>query len=125
VIIAAYAVRPLIGSGGGGFIAFSAAMMALLLIAVYNINVDELIGEHEHLVKQNQRRRIIGWTLVTAAFAERLALTFYARNGAVALFGSIGWLLLLSFVTWSTLRGLLKQKAVTSETISMSTRFTC
>jgi len=57
--------------------------------------------------------------LVGTAFAERIAVIFF-HSQPFELVGSIGWFLLLSFVTWSTLRGVLKQKAVTSETISMS-----
>jgi voltage-gated potassium channel len=44
----------------------------------------------------------------------------YTHSRTLELVGSLGWLLLLSFVTWSTLRGVLKQKAITSETVSMS-----
>lgn len=119
VIIVALAVRPLVGGGGAGYIVFSAALLTLLLIALYNINVDELMGERENLLAQSRRRRQIGWALVAAAFIERLAVV-YAHSRTLNLVGSLGWMLLLSFVTWSTLRGVLKQRAVTSETICMS-----
>jgi voltage-gated potassium channel len=118
-IIAAYAVRPLIGGGSMGYIIFSAALLLLVLIALYNIDIDELVGEREKLLVQNRRRRRIGWMLVAAAFVERVVLVF-VHNRTVDVIGAIGWFLLLAFVTWSTLRGVLKQKAITSETISMS-----
>jgi voltage-gated potassium channel len=118
VIIVAFTVRPVIG-GGAGYIVFSAALLVLLLIALYNINVDELMGVRKNLLAESRRRRYIGWALVAAAFIERLAFV-YARSRTLDLVGSLGWLLLLSFVTWSMLRSVLKQKAVTSETISMS-----
>ena len=118
-IIAAYAVRPLIGGGGAGDIVFSAALLVLLLLALYNINIDELIGERENLIAQSRRRWLIGGTLIAAAFGERLVLVV-THSRAIGLAGSIGWLLMLAFVTWSMLRGVLKQKAVTSEIISMS-----
>jgi Ion channel len=121
-LIAAYAVRPLLGGserGYGGHIGFSVAMLILLLIALYNIDADELIGEPETLLRQRKRRRFIGFTLVSVAFAERLAVILI-QNRVLYLAGSIGWLLLFSFVTWSMLRGVLKQKSVTNETISMS-----
>jgi len=118
-IVAAFAVRPLIGSGGAAFIVFSAALLGIVLIALYNINADELRGERERLLAQSQRSRRIGWILVAAAFVERLGVAF-AHSRIFDLAGAIGWLLLLSFVTWHTLRGLLIQKAVTGETISMS-----
>lgn len=119
-IIAAFAVRPLIGGGGAGYIAFSAALMVLLLLALYNINIDELQSEREYLPSHIMRRRLIGWTLIAAAFAERLVVVRYAHNHLVDLIGSVAWLSLFSFVTFSMLRSVLKQKAVTSETISAS-----
>jgi voltage-gated potassium channel len=118
-IIAAFAVRPLIGGGGAGYIVFSIALLVLMILALYNINVDELIGERENLLAQSRRRWRIGWTLVAAALAERFVGVFM-HSRTIDLASSIGWLLLLAFVTWSMLRGVLKQKAVTSETISMS-----
>jgi len=119
VIIAGYAVRPLLGNGAVAYILFSAALLIILLIALYNINVDELVGEREILLAQKRRRRLIGWTLVALAFIERVAV-IVVRNWWVDLAGSIVWLLLFAFVTLSTLRGVLRQKAVTGETISMS-----
>ena len=119
-IVAAFAVRPLIGGGGVGYIAFSAALMVLLLLALYNINVDELQSDREYLRSRVMRRRIIGWTLIAAAFVERVVVVRYAHNHLVDLIGSIAWLCLFSFVTFSMLRSVLKQKAVTSETISAS-----
>ena len=118
-IVIAYAVRPLLGGGAVGYIVFSGASLLLVLIALHNINIDELIGEREKLLVQSRRRRRIGWALVAAAFAERVAILII-HNRTFYLTGAIGWFLLLAFVTWSTLRGVLKQKAVTGETISMS-----
>jgi Ion channel len=118
-LIAAFAVRPLIGGGPAGYVGFSVALLILLLIALHNINVDELIGEREKLLVQSRRQRHIGWALVGAAFVERVAVVL-ARSRTVEMTGAIAWFLLLAFVTWNTLRSVLKQKAVTSETISMS-----
>ena len=119
-IVAAFAVRPLIGGGGLGYIAFSTVLMVLLLLALYNINVDELQADREYLPSRIMRRRLISWTLIIAAFAERIAIVYYGRNHTVDLIGSIAWLCLFSFFTFSMLRSVLKQKAVTSETISAS-----
>lgn len=118
-IIVAMAVRPLIGSGAAGFVLFSAAILILAIIGLYNINVDDLMGEREHLLAQGRRRRRIGWFLVAAAFIERLGVA-YAHSHLVDLTGSIAWFALMAFVTWHMLRGVLRQKSVTSETISMS-----
>ncbi len=118
-IVAAFLVRPLIGDTGAGPIMFSTAMLVLLLLALYNINVDELVGERETLLAQRRRRSIIAWTLGVPAIAERFAITF-APSRSLYLAGSILWLLLFAFITWNELRAVLKQKEVTREVISMS-----
>ncbi len=118
-IITAFAVRPLIGDTGAGTAVFGIAMVLLLLVALYNINVDELVGERGRLLAQSRRRRILGWTLATAAAAERIAIIF-VQSWILNLVGSICWLLFVLFVTLSELRSVLKQKAVTGETICMA-----
>ena len=75
-IVAALAVRPLIGDTGAGILIFGVLMVLLLLVALYNINVDELVGERGRLLAQARRRRILGWALASAAAAERLAIIF-------------------------------------------------
>ena len=118
-IIAAFAVRPLIGDTGAGSAVFGIALVVLLLVALYNINVDELVGERGRLLAQNRRRLILGWTLATAAAGERIAIIF-AHSPMLTLVGSICWLLFVLFVTVSELRSLLKQREVTGETICMA-----
>jgi hypothetical protein len=46
-IVVAFAIRPVIGDVGEGPIVFSLAMLALMLVALYTVHVDELIGERE------------------------------------------------------------------------------
>ncbi len=118
-LIAAFAVRPLIGDIGAGSAIFGVALVLLLLLALYNINVDEMVGERGRLQAQSRRRRIIGWVLATAAAAERVF--FFARSPMLDLVGTICWLLFAAFVTLSELRSVLKQREVTSETICMAT----
>jgi amino acid transporter len=118
-IVALFMVRPLIGDGGLASAVFSIALLALLLFALYAIQVDELVGERATLLAQRRRRSIIGWALAVPATAERLAVIF-VRSPALYLTGTIMWLLLFVFITWHQLRGVLKQKEITSETISMS-----
>ena len=48
-LVTAFAVRPLIGESGAGTILFGIAEVILLLVALYNINVDEMVGERDHL----------------------------------------------------------------------------
>lgn len=118
-IVVAFMVRPLIGDAGIGALVFSIAMLAMLFVGLYNIDVDELVGERETLLAERRRRSIMGWTLAIPAIAERLAVTF-APSSSLLLAGSILWLLLFAFITWNELRGVLRQKEVTSETISMA-----
>jgi ion channel len=118
-IIAAFIVRPLIGDTGPGYLLFGIALVVLLLVALYNINVDELVGERERLLVQNRRRRILGWTLASMAALQRIA-TFFIQNPMLSLAGSICWLLFILFVTLSELRSVLRQREITGETICMA-----
>src|SRR5271155_5043834 len=107
-IVAAFLVRPLIGDSGAGPPVFSLAMLVLLLLALYNINVDELVGDRETLLVQRRRRSIIAWTLGVPAIAERFVIPF-APSHSLYLTGSILWLLLFAYITWNELRAVLKQ----------------
>jgi hypothetical protein len=118
-IVALFTVRPLIGDGGIASAVFSVALLMTLLLALYAIQVDELVGERKTLLAQRRRRSVIGWALAVPAIAERLALIFVS-SPLLYLTGSILWLLLFAFVTWNLLRGVLRQKEITRETISMS-----
>jgi len=118
-IITAFLVRPLVGDSGAGPLMFSFAMLMLLLLALYNINVDELVGERETLLVQRKRRSVIAWTLGSSAIVARLWATF-APSRSLYLADSIIWLLLFGFITWNELRAVLRQKEITREVISMS-----
>jgi amino acid transporter len=118
-IIAAFVVRPLIGDTGASTAAYSIALIVLLLVALYNINIDELVGERDRLLTQSRRRLRLGWVLAAAAAVERLFI-FFVHSSVLTLVGSICWLLFFVFVTSSELRGVLKQREVTGETISMA-----
>ena len=118
-IVAAFLVRPLVGDSGAGPPAFSLAMLALLLLALYNINVDELVGNREILLAQRRKRSIIAWMLGVSAIAERFVIPFEPSH-SLYLAGSILWLLLFAFITWNELRAVLRQKEITTEVISMA-----
>ncbi len=118
-IIATFLVRPLIGDSGAGLIMFSSTMLVLLILSLYNIDVDELVGERETLLIQKKRRNIIGWALGIPAIAERLALILTPIR-SLYLAGSILWLVPFAYITWNELRAVLKQKEVTREVVSMA-----
>ena len=118
-LIAAFVVRAVIGERGAGFILFSVALVFLLLVALYNIQVDELVGERGVLLTQAKHRRLLGWILAAAAGTERIA-TIVAPGPTLDLIGTVCWLLFVMFVTVSQLRSVLRQREVTGETICMA-----
>lgn len=118
-IVLLFAVRPLLGDNTMALIVFSIFLMAVLILGLYTIQVDELVGEQRKLLAERKRRSIIGWSLALVSMAERLS-QFFSSNPELGVFGSISWLLFLAFITWNELRAVLRQREVTSETISMS-----
>ena len=58
---------PMIGDTGAGSVIFGVVIVLLLLVALYNINVDEMLGERGRLLTQSRRRLRFGWVLATAA----------------------------------------------------------
>jgi len=118
-IVTTLAVRPLLGDAGNGPIVFSLAMLALMLVSLYTIQIDEVTDEREIPLAERRRRSIVGWGLAVPAIADRL-LVFFAPSHSLYLTGSIIWFLLFAFITWNELRGVLSQKRITRETISLS-----
>jgi voltage-gated potassium channel len=118
-IVGTFLARPMIGDSGAGPPVFSLAMFVVLLLALYNIDVDDLAGEREILLAQKRRRSILGLALGILATTARLIVSF-VPSATLFLAGAILWLLLFGFITWSELRAVLRQKKVTRETISMS-----
>ena len=118
-IIVAFAVRPFVGDTGASVAVISIAELLLLLVALYNINVDELVGERGRLLRQSRRRLRLGWGLAAAAALER-AFSIFVHSSVLDMVGAISWFLFLLFVISSQLRSVLKQREVTGETISMA-----
>ena len=118
-IVALLAVRPFLGDAGAASVVFNLAAFLTLLVALLTIQVDELVGEREALLVQQRKRAFVGWALGVPALAVRLWL-FIAPDPRLVLVGAVSWLMFFSYATWSQLRGVLKQREVTGETISMS-----
>ena len=100
-------------------IVYSLAMLLLLLVALFALQGDDLASELPRRLRQTRRRTIVAWSLAVPAIAERL-LMIVSPTASLILAGSISWLLIFAFVTWSFLRSVLQTKEVTGETISMS-----
>jgi ion channel len=118
-IVAFFTARPMIGDVGIAPVVFSLALIVLMLVALYTIQVDELVGERETLLLQKRRRSIIGWLLVIPAIGDRLAILF-VHSPRLILAGAIFWLVFFGFITWNELRAVVKQREVTGETICMA-----
>jgi voltage-gated potassium channel len=118
-IVTTFSVRPILGDTASGPLVFSLAMLALMLVSLYTISIDDLIGERRALLAARRRRSIIGWSLAIPAFADRLIVIF-APSHSLYLVGSIIWFLLFAFITWNELLAVLRQKEITAETISLS-----
>jgi len=50
---------------------YSILVMLVLMVAVYTIQVDELLGDRELLVQQRRKRGFIGWALAIVAIVLR------------------------------------------------------
>ncbi len=118
-LVALFATRPLIGDAGFAPVAFSLALIVLMLVSLYTVQVDELVGERETLQAQKKRTSMIGWLLAIPAVMERFAI-MVAKSPSVVIAGLVFWLLFFIYITWCELRTVLRQKEVTGETISLS-----
>jgi ion channel len=118
-IVTLLGVRPLISSAGAGNALFSVAAMLLLVVALYTIQVDELLGDRDRLLRQRRKNSLLGWTLAIVAVIFRLG-DIISPSNQLATASSISLLLFLGFVALTELRAVLKQRTVTRETISMS-----
>ena len=118
-LVTTFAVRPLIGENDFSRNVFGVAVVLLLVMALYTVQIDDLIGEKEALLAQRKRRMIIGWLLALIATVERLASPFFP-NPVLLLAGTLSFLLFFSYITWALLRSLLRHREVTGQTIAMS-----
>jgi amino acid transporter len=118
-IVVCVALRPLVGEHGFAPLAFSLALVVLLLVALYAIELEKLVGDRQTLLARRRRRRIIAWTLAIPAVIERVVMVV-APSPRFYLAGVLCWLVFLAFVTWIELRSVLEQREVTGETISMA-----
>ena len=118
-IVAFLAVWPVIGERGAARIIFGVALVTLLIVALYTIQIEALIGDQKRLLAERRRRNIIGWSLAGAAVMERV-LTAHWPRPALYLTASICYFLFFGFVTWQELRAVLRQRTITAESISLS-----
>jgi hypothetical protein len=118
-IIALLGVRPLISGTVDTTAIYSIMAMLLLVVALYTIQVDELLGDRDRLLKQRKKSALAGWTLGIVAGIVRLG-DIVSPSHQLATASSISLLLFLGFVALTELRAVLKQRTVTRETISMS-----
>jgi voltage-gated potassium channel len=118
-LVTTFAIRPIVGESNLSHGLFSTAIVLLLLVALYTVQVDDLVGEREALLAQTRHRSIIGWILALVAVTGRLAI-FSVPGPAVNLAGPLAYLVFFAYITGSQLRSLLRQREITGETISLS-----
>ena len=118
-IVVTFALRPLLGENNLSKGLFSIAIVLLLLMALYTVQIDDLLGDRDTLLAQRRRRSIIGWLLGLVAVAERL-MTFLVPSALLNIAGPITYFLFFAYITGAQFRSLLRQRDVTGETISMS-----
>ena len=118
-LVVLFVARPLIGDVGFAPIVFSGTLILLMLVSLYTVQVDELIGERETLLAQKRRRSKIGWLLAIPAIVDRVAIVVVPTRSVITT-GLIFWLFFFAYITWSELRAVVRQREVTGETISMS-----
>ncbi len=118
-LIFAFAVRPIVGDNAAASIIFSVTLLLFLAVAFFSLEVDELIGERAVLLARRRRQAIMSWVLGGLAVTERLLLLL-APGPAMRFASTLGWFLFFAFLTGAKLRDLLRQRRVTSETISLS-----
>lgn len=117
-LVLTFAVRPLFGDTGVAQVATSLALVTMLLVALYTIEVDERIANRADR-RPTGWTTALGWMLASVAVVERIEIVFLPSR-FLALAGTISWLLLLVFVAWSEFRSVLRDEDVTGETISKS-----
>ncbi len=118
-IVAAFAVRPVVGDGRTAATVFSLAVLLLMFLALYTTRVDELVGERAGLLRERRWRGVVGGALAVVAVVERVLAAAAPTPGQLAV-AAAAWLAFFAFLTGSQLRNLLRQREVTGETISMS-----
>jgi hypothetical protein len=118
-IIGLIAVRAVMGDSVGAPLLFNLAVVVVVLVALYTIQVDELVGDREALLVERRRRTIAGWTLAIAATLERVMVSI-APSHTLYVIGSFCYLIFFAYITFQLLRAVLRQRDITRETISMS-----
>jgi hypothetical protein len=118
-IVAAFAVRALISDNTVSEILFFLALVALMILTLYSIQLDELVGEEAALRAELRRKSRIGWTLAAIATSMRVVMIFSSAP-SLRLAAQLSLLTFFGFVTWNELRGLLRQKETTGESINMA-----
>lgn len=106
-IVVFISVQPLIGEVQVATSVFSIALVALLIVALYTIQVEELVGERHRLTAERRRRILVGWSLAGAAIVERVFAIFRPIH-ALYLTATVCYLLFFAFVAWQELRAVVR-----------------
>jgi hypothetical protein len=118
-IIALVAIRAALGDSVVAPLVFSFALLILVVVALYNIQIDEMVGDRKALLIERKRRTFAVWALAIAAMFERL-MGIITPSHILYVTGAFCYLMFFVYITFQLLRSLLRQRDITGETISMS-----
>jgi hypothetical protein len=118
-LVSLFGVRPLFGDVGFAPILFSIALIILMLVSLYTVQLDESAGDRVTFAARKTKPTRVVWLLAIPAVAERIAVGS-SRSPFIVISGLIFWLLFFIYIIWNELRVVLRQKEVTGETISLS-----
>jgi len=118
VIVAIFLARPIFGVGALSSAAFGIALLLLLLVELYSLQIEARQGSRvERNLRRNLRR--FGLCLGIPALLGRFA-SIVSDNQVLVMADLILWLTLTAFVTFTQVLALVREKNITTDTISLS-----
>jgi len=118
VIVAAFLARPAFGVSALSTAIFSVALLMLLLVELYALQIEAREGSRvERNLRRNLRR--VGLCLGVPALLGRLA-AIVSDSSALVSVDLVLWFGLVAFVTFTQILALVRERTITADTISLS-----
>lgn len=97
-IVTTFTVRPLVGENNLARGPFGVAVVLLLLVALYKVQIDDPVGQKKTLLAQRRRRGIIAWLLGLIAVTECM-VSFFAPSPPLNVAGPVAYFLFFACIT--------------------------
>ncbi len=118
VIVTIFFARPALGIGPLSSAAFGVALLLLLLVELYSLQIEARQGSRvERNLRRNLRR--FGLCIGIPALIGRFA-SIVSDNEVLVTTDLVLWLTLTAFVTFTQILALVREKNITADTISLS-----